>query len=107
MPRRARGGGGRPPAPAPPPPGPGARRGRDADRAGHSRAAEPAVAARVLGEILLVVVLGEVERPGLDDLRRDRPVAARFQRLAVGALGRLRRPALGFVEDVDPRTVLR
>ncbi len=34
------------------------------DRAGHAGAAEAAVAAGVLGQVLLVVVLGEVERPG-------------------------------------------
>ena len=41
------------------------RSGRDAgaDRAGDAGAAEAAIAARVLGEVLLVVVLGEVERP--------------------------------------------
>ena len=35
----------------------------EADRAAHARAAEPAVAVRVLREVLLVVVLGVVERP--------------------------------------------
>ena len=50
------------------------RLGRDArpDLAGDAGAAEPAIAARVLGEVLLVVVLGEVERAGLGDLGRDR-----------------------------------
>src|SRR6266702_3208766 len=36
----------------------------DPDRTRHSRAAEPAIAGRILGQILLMIVLGEVERPG-------------------------------------------
>ena len=41
------------------------------DRAGDAGAAETAVAARVLREVLLVVVLGVVERRRVGDLRRD------------------------------------
>src|SRR5215210_3393434 len=41
------------------------------DRAGDAGAAEPAVAVRVLREVLLVVRLRVVERPGGRDLRRD------------------------------------
>ena len=33
----------------------------DADRAGHAGAAEPAIAGRILGQILLVIVFGEIE----------------------------------------------
>ena len=44
-------------------------------RTTHARAAEPAVAVRVRLEVLLVVVLGVVERAGLRYLRRDRSVA--------------------------------
>ena len=50
-----------------------------ADRAGDARAAEPAIAVRVLGEILLVIVLGEIERRRVDDLGSDRPVALLLQ----------------------------
>ena len=46
----------------------------DADRARDAGAAEAAVAVRVRLEVLLVVVLGVVEGPRLDDLGRDRPV---------------------------------
>ena len=49
----------------------------DPDRAGHAGAAEAAIAARILGEILLVIVLGEIERSGLGDLGGDR-ARARF-----------------------------
>ena len=46
-------------------------------RAAHAGAAEAAVAARVLRQVLLVVVLGIVERVRLGDLRRDLAVAGR------------------------------
>src|SRR3954469_5054715 len=52
----------------------------DADRAGHAGPAEPAVAAGVLRQVLLVVVLGVEERRGVIDLGRD---------LAEAALGEL------------------
>ena len=45
------------------------------DRAGDAGAAEAAVAARVLREVLLVVVLGVVKRRRVSDLGRDRAVA--------------------------------
>src|SRR5690349_5658319 len=35
-----------------------------ADRAGHAGAAEPAIAGRILGQILLMVILGEVKFAG-------------------------------------------
>ena len=58
----------------------------DPNRAGHARAAETAVAVRVLGQVLLVVVLGVVELGRRDDLRRDRAVAGlrqlRLERVA-------------------------
>ena len=52
---------------------------RNPDWAAHARAAEPAVAVRVLREVLLVVVLGVVELGRRQDLRRDRAVARRRQ----------------------------
>src|SRR5712692_10343637 len=45
--------------------------GARAHGARHASAAQSAVAAGVLGEVLLVVVLGVVERPGLGDLGGD------------------------------------
>src|SRR4051812_48674935 len=58
----------------------------DTDWTGHTGAAHAAVAVGVLcvGEVLLVVVLGEVELPGGDDLGGDLAVAARGQDLLVG-----------------------
>src|SRR4051794_30116980 len=77
-------------------PGQWSRVGGDAraDGAGDAGAAQPAIAARVPGEVLLVVVLGEVELAGRDDLRRDRPDAACRQRLAVDSLAVLGGAAL-------------
>ena len=47
---------------------------RDADRAGHARAAQTAVAVRVLRQVLLVVRLGVVELGRRQNLGRDRAV---------------------------------
>src|SRR5579859_753731 len=55
-----------------------------ANRAGHACSVVRAVAARHLVEVLLVVVLGEVEVAGGDDLRCDLPVAGLGQLLLVG-----------------------
>ena len=51
----------------------------DADRAGHAGAAQPAVAARVLRQVLLVVVLGVEELGRVHDLGRDVAVAGLAQ----------------------------
>src|SRR5262245_66417294 len=47
--------------------------GRDSgtDRAAHAGAAEPAIAARVLRQILLMIVLGEIQRRRIEDLGGD------------------------------------
>ena len=47
------------------------------DRTGHARAAVAAVAVRVLGQVLLVVRLGVIERRRRRNLGRDRAVARR------------------------------
>src|SRR6516164_7966569 len=59
------------------------RSGRDADpdRAGHAGAAEPAITGRILGQILLVVVLGKVELACRRDLGGDAAEAPRRKRL--------------------------
>ena len=46
-----------------------------ADRAGHAGSAEAAVAVRVRRQVLLVVVLGVIERTRRCDLGRDRTVS--------------------------------
>ncbi len=65
---------------------------RQADRAGHARAAQAAVAAGVLGQVLLVVVLGVVEGIGcaaLLDLGRDLTVAVGVEHALVASRARL------------------
>ena len=65
-----------------------------ADRAAHAGAAETAIAHRILGEVLLMVVLGEIERRRVEDLGRDRrrsPSAlSAFSYIALRGLGGLR-----------------
>src|ERR1700680_989548 len=46
----------------------------NARRAAHAGAAEPAIAHRVLGEILLMIILGEIERRRVDNLGGGRSV---------------------------------
>src|SRR5262245_21160233 len=67
----------------------------DADGATQAGAAEAAVAVGILGQVLLVVVLGEVERPGVEDLGGDGAVAVGREHLLVGGLGGLGGLALG------------
>src|SRR5688572_11631619 len=68
------------------------RRANETDGAADARPTEAAVAVRVLRQVLLVVVLGVVERPCRRDLRRDLAVARAPQLALVHlarALGRL------------------
>jgi hypothetical protein len=43
------------------------------DRATHAGAAEAAIAERILGEVLLVVILGVIERRRVEDLAHPSP----------------------------------
>src|SRR5438132_12251408 len=99
------------------PPGVSASRGRlsvllsgnyaVSDRAGDAGTAEPAVAVRVLREVLLVVRLGVVERPGRRDLGRDLAVAGALQLCLEHVARRLGGRALRVVGRVDRGAVLR
>src|SRR5579859_4022186 len=62
-------------APGSGPPSRRLARGQHADGAAHARAAVPAIAAGIFGEVLLVVVLGVVKRRSLRDLGGDGAVA--------------------------------
>src|SRR5258707_8458870 len=85
----------------------GGRGGLDeARRAGDTGAADAAVAPRVLGEVLLVIVLGVVELERLTDLGRDRSVARLREDRLVGRLGRQGGAALSLAVAVDRRAVL-
>ncbi len=76
------------------------------DRAGDAGAREAAVAAGVLLEVLLVVLLGRVERAGLGDLGRDLPAMALGERRLVGVARRDHDVALLGRRPVDRRAVL-
>ena len=76
------------------------------DRAGDAGAGEPAIAARVLGEVLLVIVLGKIKRRRVGDLGRDRAVAGAVEPRLKGLARRFGGVALRRREGVDRRTVL-
>src|SRR6185369_6787030 len=73
----------------------------------NAAATQPAVAARILVQVLLVVILGVVELRRVLDLGRDRTVTGFLQSLAVALQTRLGGSALFGVVDVDARAVLR
>src|SRR6266478_3083673 len=85
------------------------RSGADAraDRTRHTGAAKSAIAGRILGEILLMIILGEIEFAGRRDLRGDGAEALCSQRLLIGGSGRIRGFALRVIERVDRGTILR
>src|ERR1700756_372810 len=87
----------------------GSRSGRDADadRAGHAGAAEPAIARRILGEVLLVIVLGEIECARRRDLGGDAAKTPRRQRLLVGGLRGVGGFLLRIAKRVDRAAILR
>src|SRR5690606_12280389 len=80
--------------------------GRDSDRAGDAGAAYAAVAVRVLGKVLLVVVLGEVEVGGLGHFGGDGAVAGFGEDLLVGVAGGFGGLLLGVGAVEDRRAVL-
>src|SRR3954453_6545652 len=81
--------------------------GRNADRTAHAGAAQTAISHRVLRQVLLVVVLGKIERRRIDDLGGDGIEAARLELLVVHRLRRLRGFALLGRERIDAGAILR
>src|SRR5258707_2234755 len=79
------------------------RSGRDAcrKRTGHAGAAQAAIARRVLGEVLLVIVFGEIERPGRRDFGRDGAKPLGRQRLLVSGFRGGRGLTLRVVRRID------
>src|SRR5215203_3422896 len=65
-----------------------------AEMAAHACAAQPAIAGRVLGKVLLVVILSKVERRGVDNLGCDGVKARALERLLIHRFGGLGRFAL-------------
>src|SRR5215813_1271407 len=78
----------------------------DADWAAQPRPAETAIAVRYLGQVLLVVVFGEVKRWDIEDLGCDGPVAVCRQHRLIGLLGSLGRSSLSRRVDVDAGAIL-
>src|SRR5262252_1945970 len=79
---------------------------RGPDRTAHAGAAEAAVSGRILGEILLMIILGKIEVRGGQDLCRDGTVPSRGERLLVHRLGSLCGRALRGRVHVDAGPVL-
>src|SRR5690606_26050057 len=75
-------------------------------RTGHSRPTESAIPTGILGEVLLMVVFGEVKWWSFDDFGSDLGIASRCQRRCVRGARSLGLPPLLGAEDVDPRAVL-
>jgi hypothetical protein len=75
-------------------------------RALHAGAAQAAIAAGILGQVLLVVVLGVVELRCFEDLGRDRTEAGRREALLERRLRADGSITLLLVEPVDARAVL-
>src|SRR4029077_10767499 len=69
-------------------------------------AAEAAIAVRIFGQILLVIILGEIKRRRIDDLGGDRPHPFGAERLLVGLLRRFGGRALLRRERIDAGAVL-
>src|SRR3569623_3043854 len=76
------------------------------DLARHAGTAEAAIAARNLGEVLLVVVLGEVEVLKRRDLGADRVIPFRRKRLLVSGFRGKRRLHLRLARRIDRRAIL-
>src|SRR5262249_11395413 len=77
-----------------------------ADRARNTGAAETAVTSRILGEILLMIVLGEIERARRRELGGDRAKTFRSKRAREHRLRVLGGLTLRIAEGVDRRPVL-
>src|SRR5262245_12867261 len=76
------------------------------DLAGHPCPAQPAISPGVLGEILLVVILGVVERSGGSDFRRDWAIARFLESRLIGVATLLGGLALFIAIGVDRRAIL-
>src|ERR1700722_15387031 len=76
------------------------------DWAGNTRAPEAAIPARVLGQVLLVVILGVIERAGLGDFGGDGPVPGRGERSLERVARCQRSVALGRRRPVNGGAVL-
>src|SRR5262245_47227174 len=83
------------------------RLARDPDRTANAGPTQAAIAHRVLRQILLVIVLGEVKRRRIEDFRGDRTEAPRLELALIVRFRGLGGFALCGGERVDARAVLR
>src|SRR5262245_44718620 len=81
-------------------------RDADADRARHACAAQFAIAGWVFGEILLMIVRGEIEFARRRDLGGDGADTLRRQRLLIHSLRRVGGLPLRIAKSVDRRAIL-
>src|SRR5262249_19873897 len=79
---------------------------RQTDRTADPGSTEPAIARGIFREILLVIILGVVERAGRQDLRRDAAVSGFGEPLLLHIARSLRRAALIVVIEVDAGAIL-
>src|SRR5690349_23043801 len=77
------------------------------DRAAHTGATQTAITRRVLGEILLVIVLGVIKRRGIRNFRRDPAEASVVQPVLKELPRRFGCTLLFRRERVDGGTILR
>src|SRR5713226_7265937 len=82
------------------------RRG-ETHRAAHAGPAKAAVSVRIFRQVLLVVVLGVVERGRGQHFRRDRAEACSRQPLLIGRARSFRSLALSLVDVIEARSILR
>src|SRR5580698_10448616 len=76
------------------------------DLAAHAGATEAAIAVRILRQILLMIILGEIERRRIADFRSDRPHSFGRKRLGIAFARRFGSGALRRRKHVDTGTVL-
>src|SRR5438067_1064828 len=85
----------------------GRRGDPSSDLTGNAGAAEAAIAAGILGKILLVIVLGEIESRRIEDFGGDGRVTLGLHRLLIHCLRGLGGVALRRRKDINPGAILR
>src|SRR6185295_8919086 len=76
------------------------------DLARDTGATKPAVAARILGKVLLMVILGEIEFRRIENFRRDRAISLFLECGLVIFLRGLRGSALSRIINIDTGSIL-
>src|SRR5688572_12327709 len=84
----------------------GSLRNADADSASYPRPAVSAVTHRVLGQLLLMIVLGVIEITGIDDFRRNGTVPGFRQHFLISGATGLSGSSLFVTVHVNRRPIL-